>query len=371
MIVILGICLLWVYISMMILLSIGVYRAHKKSSQSPVVVTQPITIIVIARNEEETLGRCLTALERQQYGQRLQVIIVDDDSSDKTKQIADEYAARNNHWQVLGQPKTPRWRNRKKSAIATAYEQADGHLLFFTDADCRPPVTWIRSMASLFDEHTYLVVGFSPLYCIGKPLWRRFLLVTSLADALIAAGTIGWGIGVTCSGRNLAYRKSLVAAIGGYAALADATAGDDDAILQAASRLNRGHIKYSFSKDAQIPALGPSTWRKFWQQKKRHLSAGKYYPWHHQVGYLFLHFSNYSLWFTGVLAIFGRPYFLFFLVTKIVMDWLSISYMAHKLQQRLHPTAFLLWQLVFPLYHIFCAPAAWLERFSWKDRDDA
>src|ERR1700679_320760 len=51
-----------------------------------------ISVIIAARNEELTIGKCLASIARQSYPSGLlEIIVVDDHSTDKTKEIA-EYA---------------------------------------------------------------------------------------------------------------------------------------------------------------------------------------------------------------------------------------------------------------------------------------
>ena len=51
-----------------------------------------ISVIVTAYNIEKYLPRCLDSLIAQTY-QRLEIIVVDDGSTDRTGQICDRYAA--------------------------------------------------------------------------------------------------------------------------------------------------------------------------------------------------------------------------------------------------------------------------------------
>ena len=54
-----------------------------------------ITCIIPAYNEEKRLGKCLESLKKQSYPQEiLEIIVVDDDSRDRTVQIAESFGAR-------------------------------------------------------------------------------------------------------------------------------------------------------------------------------------------------------------------------------------------------------------------------------------
>lgn len=97
----------------------------------------PVSIIVPARNEHETIQRCVTSLLEQEYPD-YEVIVVDDDSTDRTPRILDEIALTHPQGERLrtlhlhGLPDG--WAG-KPHALHAGVQQAHGELLLFTDAD--------------------------------------------------------------------------------------------------------------------------------------------------------------------------------------------------------------------------------------------
>lgn len=113
-------------------------RASNLSAQSePGRKLPPVSIIVPARNEEETIQRCVSSLLEQEYPD-YEVIVVDDDSTDRTPHILDEIArthpqgARLRTLYLHGLPDG--WAG-KPHALHAGVQQAHGDLLLFTDAD--------------------------------------------------------------------------------------------------------------------------------------------------------------------------------------------------------------------------------------------
>ena len=89
-------------------------------------------MIVACRNEEEKLPLLLDCIARQDYPKELfEVIIVDDNSTDKTFEIASEFAG-STKLIVLNNKG-----NGKKQAVRTGIEASSGNLIITTDADCR------------------------------------------------------------------------------------------------------------------------------------------------------------------------------------------------------------------------------------------
>ena len=103
-----------------------------------------LTVIVPARNEEECLAACLESLVSQsekvfELGRDWELIVVDDHSTDRTAQIANQIAHGFAGVTVIGAGKLepgqkPVWTG-KNNAIWTAARRARGRWLLFTDAD--------------------------------------------------------------------------------------------------------------------------------------------------------------------------------------------------------------------------------------------
>ena len=93
-----------------------------------------ISVIVPARNEEAQIRNGLTTL-LQSTGVDLEIIAVDDRSTDATGRIMDEIAATDKRLRVIHITKLPeRWLG-KNHAMHVASEMATGELLLFTDGD--------------------------------------------------------------------------------------------------------------------------------------------------------------------------------------------------------------------------------------------
>ena len=89
-----------------------------------------ISVIVPARNEESCLGACLESLTSQ-AGVSFEIIVVDDHSTDRTREIASSFPG----VRVLqARPLPPGWTG-KNNAVTTGALAALGEWLLFTDAD--------------------------------------------------------------------------------------------------------------------------------------------------------------------------------------------------------------------------------------------
>lgn len=112
-----------------------------------------VTVIVPAYNAAATLTPCLTALKAQTYPEALRtIIVVDDGSTDNTKQIAAELGV-----EIVGQSNQG-----AASARNLGARKADTDLILFTDSDCEPLGDWLAKMVAPFSDPQ--VVGAKGFY---------------------------------------------------------------------------------------------------------------------------------------------------------------------------------------------------------------
>jgi cellulose synthase/poly-beta-1,6-N-acetylglucosamine synthase-like glycosyltransferase len=95
----------------------------------------PLSMLVAAKDEEDNIGRCVEGLLAQDYP-KLQIIVVNDRSDDRTGQIIDEFAARDRRVTAVHVTDLPTGWFGKNNAMRAGVEQATGDWLCFSDADC-------------------------------------------------------------------------------------------------------------------------------------------------------------------------------------------------------------------------------------------
>src|SRR5215469_10068746 len=93
--------------------------------------TRPeVSVIVPARNEEASLSACLASLAGQ-TSVAFEVIVVDDDSTDRTREIAQSFS----QISVLPAPPLPVGWTGKNNALSAGVERAQCRWLLLTDSD--------------------------------------------------------------------------------------------------------------------------------------------------------------------------------------------------------------------------------------------
>ncbi len=162
-----------------------------------------ISIVLAAYNEEKLIGRCIKALQDQDYPKNnYEIIIVDNNSTDSTSKIVKEEGL------------TPFIYNDHQGAIWAkhyAVSLARGEIVAVTDADSIPAKDWLKMIdEKMLDEKIQLVGG--KVYPIGRSVLSRLLLelfdVTAKILALFGIPLV-WG-------SNMAVRKKAFDSVGGF-----------------------------------------------------------------------------------------------------------------------------------------------------------
>jgi glycosyltransferase involved in cell wall biosynthesis len=144
---------------------------------TPVPVLDPqVSIIVPARNEEASLPACLSSLVSQDSIQ-FEIIVVDDASTDRTREIAASIP----RVRVLETgPLPPGWTG-KNNAVVTGAREAKGKWLLFTDADTvHKPGSLARAVAEAESNHVDLL-SYSPEQEV-RGFWERAIMPVIFAE---------------------------------------------------------------------------------------------------------------------------------------------------------------------------------------------
>jgi len=210
-----------------------------------------VSVIIPARNEEACLGTCLDSLVRQ-TGAACEIIVVDDHSSDRTREIAASFAQGNaDKVSVIGASPLPDGWTGKNNAVATGERVARGEWLLFTDADTiHLPGSLARAVAEALangaDMLSYspeqIAVGFwemATLPVIFTELARQYppRRVSDPASPIAAA-----------NGQYILIRREVYDAIGGHAAISGEIL--EDVALARAVKASGRKIRFRYGADA-------------------------------------------------------------------------------------------------------------------------
>ncbi len=132
-----------------------------------------VSAIIPARNEEASIARAVESVAAQP--EIAEIIVVDDQSTDRTAAILAGLAARIPKLKILHARALPPGWVGKNYAVTLAADVAQGDWLLFTDADtCHMPGSTRRALADAVD-HNAVLVSYSPEQELGS-FWERVLI---------------------------------------------------------------------------------------------------------------------------------------------------------------------------------------------------
>ncbi|MFA5310025.1 MAG: glycosyltransferase [Dehalococcoidales bacterium] len=126
-------------------------------------VPQPaplISVLIPARDEEDNIRTCVASLQKQDYP-NYEILVLDDNSTDRTGAIVMELASKDRRIRLIqGQPLPEDWAGKPFACYQLARE-AKGSWLLFVDADTIHEPHMLRSVLALaLEQKTALLSGF-------------------------------------------------------------------------------------------------------------------------------------------------------------------------------------------------------------------
>ena len=210
-------CFLVVFTAVYIFLILYMYRGWN-SIIPPQGLTTPskkVSVIVAARNEELNIARTLNDILAQDYpSELLEIIIVDDHSTDNTASIVRSYA--NKGVILLQMNESDKLNSYKKMAIAKAIDLCKGDIIVSTDADCRMGSKWLSTAIGYFEKQDLYMLSSPVVYSEEKSFFERLQTLEFLYLIGLGAAGIGNKKPTTCNGANLAYRTDVFYDMGGF-----------------------------------------------------------------------------------------------------------------------------------------------------------
>lgn len=179
------------------------------------------TVTIVTRNRAESLKEGLRSLNAQAYpSDRYEVIVVDNGSTDHTREVAEDMAGDFSHSQYL-------YDRRPGQLVGwhRALQVANGSIACFIDDDVRPESTWLAALAANYeDPKVGLATG--PIgieFEADRPIWLDHM---ELGDpggmTLPFLGMLDCGQSVReipsnfVWGSNFSARRSLLMKVGGF-----------------------------------------------------------------------------------------------------------------------------------------------------------
>lgn len=328
-----------------------------------------VALIVPVRNEECNLIHIHQDILKQQYPiARLEVIYIDDHSTDSSLDILTQFASENEHISVFALPEGIFG---KKNAIQFGVEKSTAPWIIQTDADCRLPVSFISSHAGNISGNTTLIAG-PVAYKSEKGLFNKLESLEFYSMAGATAGSFLDGRPLLCNAANLSFSSDFYRSAFPDLKVNTHPSGDDVFLLETALK-KKLPVKYLYSDTAMVMTRGAGNLKSFVQQRIRWGSKAKYYRNNNLLYAGFLIVALNALMTTGLLSsiIYAGlwKWVLPFFLVKSLVDYLFLSSILSFMQQRYLLLYFPLMAIIYPFYIVLMGFSSLFGRFSWKARN--
>ncbi|MBC8182023.1 glycosyltransferase [candidate division KSB1 bacterium] len=335
---------------------------------------QPVTILVPARNEEENIKFCLDSLIQQNYPkEKLRIIVIDDDSTDRTGEIVRGYFDKHKYVQMIHLEKCPPNISPKKRALQAGIDAAEGEIIFTIDADCWAEPDWLNTIINEFSEKVGMVTGYVLFNKeLEKTLFHKIQSLEFLGLTTAGIGSIGAGDPIIANGANLAFRRRTFFDAQGYQNENHIISGDDDLLLQNINQKTNWQITASTNPQTFIKTKPVSNLNDFFNQRIRWASKGLIYKKMSLVFFLVSVYIYYLLLFISLpFALWFPLYFpypLYAFGIKLIVDFLLILKATSLVGRKDLRKYFLLTEILQLPYIIYVGFAGIMGAFSWKGR---
>ena len=332
-----------------------------------------VSIIVCVRNGSVSLSRILNQFKNQKYNGELEFIIVDDQSTDDTKEIILKFIADDNRFKYFSSTNDTSNLNHKKKALNIGIESASNEYLLFTDVDCEVNEGWTSAMMSSYNGNDY-VVGYSETIP-NNSIVSHFQSIDFRMLMLSCASTTFAGFPLACSGQNQSYKKSLFLSVGGFERIQNLLQGDDSIFLQICRKVKNIKVSFAFIKESYVKAKRIDSLKEFLMQRIRWAGDANI-MWQYNKLFFIIILSTFVInlsYCILLLTLFLSEKFILLFIAltsvKVILEFLLYFLGSKKLNRDILIKSFFLWFIFNPFYTVLVGLLSfYVQKIKWKGR---
>lgn len=250
----------------------------------------PVSVVVCARDEAGNLVKNLPGILVQEYATTHEIIVVNDNSTDETKYILEEFKKSFRNLNPIELTQEAKMIPGKKFPLSIGIKSARHEIILLTDADCTPASEhWLYKMQEGYGITTDIVLGYGA-YTKSKGILNRLIRFETFHTACQYLSFALAGLPYMGVGRNLSYKKDMFLRNKGFSSINHIPGGDDDLFINKIATSKNTAIVI----DPQAHTLSDAkkTWGDWIRQKQRHYTTSKYYKPRHKFLLGLYAFSN-------------------------------------------------------------------------------
>jgi cellulose synthase/poly-beta-1,6-N-acetylglucosamine synthase-like glycosyltransferase len=232
-----------------------------------------VSILIPAHNEEVVIRNTLNSMVDLDYPSgQLQVIVINDNSSDRTGEIVNEFVEKYSFITAI-HTFPPEGGKGKSQALNRALKDATGEFIAVYDADNNPERSAVKQLVDTILDRPLIgaVVGKFRVINAKRNLLTSFINIETISFQWMAqAGRWKWFRISTIPGTNFLIRRSILDQIGGW----DVKALAEDTELSI--RVYEEGYEIQFNPLAVTWEQEPETWKVWFKQRTRWARGNQY-----------------------------------------------------------------------------------------------
>jgi glycosyltransferase involved in cell wall biosynthesis len=328
---------------------------------------QPVSVIICARNEAANLAKNLPGVLVQEYSDKHELVLVNDNSIDETKYLIEALQKDFLQLNTVELKQEAQFIIGKKFPLSMGIKSAKYDTVLLTDADCMPASElWMQKMVSRFQHGAEIVLGYGA-YHKRKGLLNKIIRFETFHTALQYFSYALAGIPYMGTGRNLAYKKTVFFRNKGFSAHNHLPGGDDDLFINAVATPTNTEVV--IDKTAFTLSEPKTTWAEWIKQKKRHFTTSKHYKTKHKfllALYAGSHFMFYPLCIAAA-VFYNWPLTLSVFALRLILQGVIFYNAMKKLDETDLWKWFWLFDIFMFVYYFIFTSALWKKpQASWK-----
>lgn len=224
-----------------------------------------VSILIPARDEEKVLPNLLHRITELTYPKdKIEVIVIDDASSDSTDQIAEEFAATYNYIKVIHRQSKTGSRN-KSSALNEALKHARNQILICFDADYYPQIDILEKLTAPFiDPEVGAVQGRVTVFNENSSCISRLVALERIGGYRVdQLARDDLGLIPQYGGTVGGFRRDLIESLGGW----DTNVLAEDTDLTFRVYLKGYQVRYVNEAESYEDAV--DNLKSYWRQRHR------------------------------------------------------------------------------------------------------
>ena len=335
---------IFIYFFFLLLLIFGLFLGNDVNKK---IISNDVSIILCVKNGQDSLNNILKDLKSQIYNNKIEFIIVDDDSSDQTKQIILQYVKLDQRFKYVHSNEGDSKLSLKKRALDAGINNSQYDYLLFTDVDCRLNQNWVNTMMKSYNNGADYIIGCSIVKDYPK-LVSKFQKFDFIMLMISALSSTNLRFPLACSGQNQSYKKELYQDVG-FSEIANIIQGDDSIFMQLCKKIKKINVVFNLDKDSIVKSKPHKTWSSFLFQRIRWAGDANIMWRYNKIFFLII-----AVTFLSNLFFILSPFLLFkyaniillLLFVKFILEYLLYFFGVRKIGQKYNFIYFIYWFII-------------------------